>query len=199
MKKQAAGPQQPRHLGDPGVLQVFGQVGENREGVDQVEAAVRIGERRRQRADLGFGETQVLLRPGDRGRVDVDAADPGLAGERLEVAQHPAAARAEIENGAAIFELAAVPAEGQPQAVDGRGAAFEEPADARRSGHRDHPQHARGLRALVLAEPPQALRQIRHFHDLEGGVKVERPAAAGRPQDDPVDPVAEHRPLLRSG
>jgi hypothetical protein len=74
--KVAARLQNPRELVHPRHLEIFGQVAENRERVNQVERGIVIGERGRESIDAGIDKGEVLAAPLDELRTVVGPIHP---------------------------------------------------------------------------------------------------------------------------
>src|SRR6185437_350663 len=84
-------------------LQVLGQMREDREGVDEVEAVVGERERRGEAVRLEVREREMVAAPRDRIAAHVAPGD--VAGVTLEVARDAAAAAAEVEDVARLLDV----------------------------------------------------------------------------------------------
>jgi hypothetical protein len=86
----------------PGAPRVA-DMGEHRERVDEVEAIIRLRERRERIVDEPADRRiQMRVDPGDARLVDVAAPELGVTRFRQEVAERPADATAEVEHPLAL-------------------------------------------------------------------------------------------------
>ena len=135
-QEQGAGPEDALELAHPPELHVLGQVGEDREGVDEVEAGVLERERRCEAVRLEPGELEVPAAPLDRPRVRVAAGDIDPA-QRLPVPSYAAAPAAEVEDRAEVLDPQSLPPERRPDRPRRQPSAAEEPLDVGRARDSD--------------------------------------------------------------
>ena len=109
------------------MLQLLGEVCEDRERVHQVERLVGIGKWRRQPRHRDVGEWEMALAPLDHPRVDVDAADARLRQSRP-VAQNASASAAPVEQRVELLDWTAVVLEKLAQELGVMTAARQEDA-----------------------------------------------------------------------
>src|SRR2546428_549536 len=109
----AAGAKHPEELLHPAELQLLRQVGENREGVDEIERLAGIPKRRLQLVAAELREREAPPAPVDLLLAEVAAADR-RALDAPPVTEHPSAAAAEVENGPEVLDLGAL----APESID---------------------------------------------------------------------------------
>lgn len=180
----SVGPEDAAQLLHPGDLALLRQMGEDRQGVDEVEACVWIGERGIGPVHRKTAEGQVTAAPGDETGIVVGAVDLNLP-KRLPVARDPSAAATEVEDGGESGRLDAIPCQGIEDRLKAAAAAVQEPGCVRGAG--DQMEQARrwnGQAVRALAPPVRA---------------VPDPGAdQGRGRAQRVDPGNEPRGSLES-
>src|SRR5918993_3734161 len=136
-------------LVEPAALDFDGQVGEDRERVDEVERLVGVGKRRLGPVDLERAEGEVLAAPADERRVEVGSVD--LGGEFPPPANDPAAPAAAIQDRAHRLERLR---DGVPDRLRRRPSAGEKPLGAGNPG--DHQPKSRGWQRQPVVGRPAA-------------------------------------------
>ena len=158
-EQAAAGAQHPAQLVAPRRLQLLGEVREDGERIDEVEALVRVRERRREPVPVHAREAQVGAAPLHGAGVAV--ASGGVRRMSFPVPQHPAATAAEVEHGADLVQrdvrgdrvVRGAPAAEEPVCVRGAGDAdHQPPRRERRAVHLAHARRSDRDRELVRAE-----------------------------------------------
>ena len=118
----------PRQLGDPERLPGRGEVGEDRECVDQIERGGRVINAPVQAVDAERGERQARRAPGDELGVIVGPVQRRTL-ERLPVPQDPSGPAAEVEDRPQALDRDPGARQDRPHAARGQKPALEEPLD----------------------------------------------------------------------
>ena len=181
-EQESPGPQEARELGEPAILHLLVEMGEDGDGENHVEGVRRQGGRWRRRYHREMPR-QVARRPGDLAAIDVDAGvddlrqpEPLRRRGRQEMARDAPAAAAEVE-----------PARGGRSADPGpasRRPSSDRPRRARRRGEirRASCSDRRGVAAPPAARrspTPKRTARAGRRRNPAGGTGRRRPSGAG--------------------